>query len=179
MDVILTLPQRQGKLIALAAAYHLICPGTEINPNTFGNYEHGLTEVLASLNSALTSNSIKLKLTPFQVVKLNSAISSTIGRLKTYSLLHAENIQAVNRIDEDKEFDRLLQEFFPLDNDPGDHTTDLAGELVMLHRSFLPHVRQARDILEKEREAYIANQGRYGKLSKLWNKVVDLISRLK
>ena len=41
----LRLPQHQARLVALAIAYHLSRPGSELDPDTLSDYTHGLREL--------------------------------------------------------------------------------------------------------------------------------------
>jgi hypothetical protein len=43
----LRLPQRQARLVALAVAYHLARPGSELDRDTMREYEHGLADAAA------------------------------------------------------------------------------------------------------------------------------------
>src|SRR3990172_4160080 len=89
MRFTLRLPQRQARLVALAVAYHLARPGSELDRGTLQAYEHGLAEVPAALEPQLDAESATLELSSLQVTLLATAMSSVVSELKMYSTFDA------------------------------------------------------------------------------------------
>jgi hypothetical protein len=144
----LRLPQRQARLVALAVAYHLARPGSELDHETMREYEHGLTEVPETLDPQLDAGAATLELDTLQVTLLGSAVSSVINELKTYSMLDAMAGDSGHPRSTAPGFDDRLRALFPeVAADPST-ASDLAGEATMLRRQ-LPLAR-AREALEAD-----------------------------
>ncbi len=147
----LRLPQRQARMVALAVAYHLARPGSELDRETMREYEHGLAEVSGVLEPQLEVESASLELLPLQVTLLATALSSVVNELKMYSVFDTMAGESARPRSTAPGFDERLRALFPdIAADPA-AATDLAGEMTMLRRE-LP-VRRARERLEEERRA--------------------------
>jgi len=147
----LRLPQRQARLVALAVAYHLARPGSELDRDTMREYEHGLAEVPHALEPQLDAEAATLEIDPLQVTLLSSAMSWLVNELKTYSMLDAMAGDSGRPRSAAPGFDDKLRSLFPdVAADPA-AASDLAGEAAMLRRQ-LPLAR-AREALEERRSA--------------------------
>ncbi len=154
----LTLPQHQARLVALAVFYHLQRPGSEIDPDTLSEYQHGLREVLPVLNEQLGEESATLELSPLQVRLLSSAFSSVISELKMYSLFDTMLGASQRPRSTAPGFDDRLRSLFPeVVGDPS-CASRLAEDMTMLRRE-LPSER-ARELLEEERRRAQAARAR-------------------
>ncbi len=145
----LRLPQRQARLVALAVAYHLARPGSELDRDTIREYEHGLSEVPQALDPQLDAQEATLELGPLQVTLLSAALSSVVNELKTYAML---DITPGGRPRSAAPgFDDKLRSLFPEVAADAPAASDLAGEAAILRRQ-LPLAR-ARELLEEQRTA--------------------------
>jgi hypothetical protein len=145
----LRLPQRQARLVALAVAYHLARPGSELDHDTMREYEHGLVEVLHTLEPQLDAQEATLELNALQVTLLSAALSSVVNELKTYTML---DITPGSRPRSAAPgFDDKLRSLFPEVAADPPAASDVAGEAAILRRQ-LPLAR-ARELLEEERRA--------------------------
>ncbi len=143
----LRLPQRQARMVALAIAYHLARPGSELDRETMEEYEHGLAEVPAALEPQLDAETATLELSPLQVTLLATAMSSVLSELKMYSVFDTMAGESARPRSTAPGFDEKLRELFPeIAEDPA-VTSDLAGEMTMLRRE-LP-LGRARERLEE------------------------------
>jgi len=147
----LRLPQQQARLMALAVSYHLSRPGSEIDPSTLKEYQHGLAEVLPVIDGQLGEESALLELRPLQAVLLSTALSSVIGELKMYSIFDTMAGASARPRSTARGFDDRLRTLFPeVAGDPA-YASQLAEEMTLLRRQ-LPSAR-AREIMEEERRA--------------------------
>ena len=147
----LRLPQRQARMVALAVFYHLARPGSELDPQTAREYEHGLRDVPSALEPQLDAESAALELRPLQVALLATALSSVINELKVYAVFDAMAGESARPRSTARGFDDKLRALFPeIAGDPST-ASDLAGEMTMLRRQ-LPLAR-AREALGDERRA--------------------------
>ncbi len=145
----LRLPQRQARLVALAVAYHLARPGSELDRDTMREYEHGLAETPHTLDPQLDAQEATLELGPLQVTLLSAALSSVVNELKTYAML---DITPGGRPrSAARGFDDKLRSLFPNVAADPPAALDLAGEAAILRRQ-LPLAR-AREQLEEQRTA--------------------------
>ena len=146
----LTLPQHQARLLYLAIAYHLARPGSEVDPKTLAEYEHGLAEVTPALEPQLEGESASLELSPFQMARLNTAMLSTISELKTYSLF--DNVAAGTERPRSSAagFDQTLWRLFPQVAEDAAYASELAQDLVMLRRQLSASIRRAEEALAEE-----------------------------
>lgn len=155
----LRLPQHQARLVALAVAYHLARPGSELDPDTMAEYEHGLAEVPAALEPQLDAEFATLDLTPLQVALLSTALSSVINELKMYSVFDTmAGTSARPRSTAPGFDDRLRSLFLQVTGDPS-YASQLAEDAMMLRRQ-LPSDR-ARQLLEEpdaRRERHVAQE---------------------
>ena|SRR5438093_7741762 len=158
----LRLPERQARLIALAAGYHLSRPGAELDPETLADYRHGLAEVLPAIEAQLGRQSVVIELNSLQVVLLSTSLSSVISELKMYSVFDTMSGGSGRPRSTAPGFDDRLRRLFPeIAGDPL-FASQLAEEMTMLRRE-LPAAR-AREIMDnerKEREAAAAKRPRW------------------
>lgn len=143
----LRLPQRQARLVALAVAYHLARPGSELDRQTMREYEHGLAEVPPVLERQLEDEAATLELAPLQVILLSAALSSLINELKIHSVLDAMAGGSGRPRSTAPGFDDKLRTLFPEVAAHPSAASDLAGEATMLRRQ-LPAAR-AREALKQ------------------------------
>ncbi|MDP2673949.1 MAG: hypothetical protein Q8Q00_03475 [Dehalococcoidia bacterium] len=144
----LRLPQRQARLVALAVAYHLARPGSELDRETLQEYEHGLAEVPAGLEPQLEGESATLGLSSLQVTLLATAMSSVVSELKMYSVFDTMAGESARPRSTAAGFDERLRRLFPeVAADPA-AADALAGEMTLLRRE-LPLAR-ARELVEEE-----------------------------
>ncbi len=147
----LRLPQRQARMVALAVAYHLARPGSELDRETMREYEHGLAELPAALEPQLDAETATLELLPLQVTLLATALSSVLNELKMYSVFDTMAGDSGRPRSTAAGFDEKLRALFPeVAEDPAS-ASDLAGEMTMLRRE-LP-LGRAGEVLEEERRA--------------------------
>lgn len=147
----LRLPRHQARLVALAVAYHLARPGSELDADTMAEYEHGLAEVPPALELQLDAEFANIELNPLQVSLLSIALSSVISELKMYSVFDTMAGESARPRSTAPGFDERLRSLFPqVATDPS-YASQLAEDTMMLRRQ-LPAGR-AREILEEERRA--------------------------
>ena len=156
----LRLPQRQARLVALAVAYHLARPGSELDRETMREYEHGLAEVAGVLEPQLDGETATLELFPLQVTLLATALSSVVNELKMYSVFDTMAGESDRPRSTAPGFDDRLRSLFPeVAADPA-AASDLAGEMAMLRRQLpLGRAREAREA-EHRAAAERAHQGK-------------------
>jgi hypothetical protein len=147
----LRVPQRQARLVALAVAYHLARPGSELDRETMREYEHGLAEVSRLLEPQLQDEAATLEMAPLQVVLLSTALSSAINELKIHSVLDTMAGGSGRPRSAAPGFDDKLRSLFPEVAAHPATASDLAGEATMLRRQLL--AAPAREALEQERSA--------------------------
>jgi hypothetical protein len=147
----LRLPRHQARLIALAVSYHLSRPGSEIDPNTLGDYVHGLREVQPVIDAHLDQDMATLELTPLQTKLLATALSSVVSELKMYSVFDTMSGASRRPRSTAPGFDERLRSLFPeIAGDPG-YASQLAEDVTLLRRE-LPLAR-AQEVIADEREA--------------------------
>jgi hypothetical protein len=147
-------PNHQTRLVALAISYHLSRPGSELNPDTLADYEHGLAELLPVIDGQLEEDTAAIEVGPLQAVLLSTAMSSVISELKMYSVFDTMSEGSRRPRSTATGFDDRLRTLFPeIAGDPA-YATVLAEEMTMLRRE-VPSVR-AREILEEKRQAALA-----------------------
>src|SRR3990170_5232378 len=148
----LRLPQRQARLVALAVAYHLARPGSELDRKTMREYEHGLAEMPAALEPQLDAESAMLELSSLQVTLLATAMSSVLSELKMYSVFDTMAGESGRPRSTAAGFDERLRELFAeVAADPA-AADGLAGEMAMLRRE-LPIARARELVAEEQRLA--------------------------
>ncbi len=147
----LRLPQRQARMVALAVAYHLARPGSELDRETMHEYEHGLAELPAALEPQLDAEAATLELSPLQTSLLATALSSVVNELKMYSVFDTMAGESARPRSTAPGFDEKLRELFPEIAEDTAVATDLAGEMTMLRRE-LP-LGRVGEVLEEERRA--------------------------
>ena len=144
----LRLPQRQARLVALAVAYHLARPGSELDRETLQAYEHGLAEVAAALEPQLEGESATLGVSSLQVTLLATAMSSVVSELKMYSVFDSMAGESGRPRSTAAGFDERLRALFPEVAAEPAAADGLAGEMTMLRRE-LP-LGRARAVIEDE-----------------------------
>jgi hypothetical protein len=147
----LRLPNHQARLVALAIAYHLARPGSEIDHETLSEYKHGLAEVLPEVDAQLDSDSVALELTPLQTVLLSGAFSAVISELKMYSTLDTMAGASRRPRSTAPGFDDRLRALFPEVAGDAGYATRLAEDMTVLRR-LVPSTR-AHEIIEEDRKA--------------------------
>jgi hypothetical protein len=163
----ISLPPHQTRLAVLAVAYHLSRPGSEIDPDTLRDYEHGLREVLPELDAQLDAEAAVLELTPLQAVLLSTACSSVIGELKMYSIFDTMSGASRRPRSTATGFDDRLRTLFPqIDGDPA-YASQLAEDMTMMRRE-LPSARALEMIQEQHRTAREARASK--KRWQLWKR---------
>jgi hypothetical protein len=153
------LPQHQARLIALAIAYHLSRPGSEIDPDTLSDYKHGLRELQPLIDSQVESDSATLELMPLQAVLLTTALSSVVSELKMYSVFDTMAGASRRPRSTAAGFDERLRSLFPAIAGDAEYASQLAEDVTMLRRE-LPSAR-AREVIAEEKRA--ADEARSGK----------------
>jgi len=148
----LTLPQRQARLAALAVAYHLARPGSELDRETLQAYEHGLAEVPAALEPQMDADAATLELSSLQVTLLATAMSSVLSELKMYSVFDTMAGESGRPRSTAAGFDERLRSLFPEIAAEPAAADALAGEMTMLRRE-LPLGRARAVIAEEQRLA--------------------------
>ena len=157
----LRLPQRQARMVALAVAYHLARPGSELDRETMREYEHGLAELPAALEPQLEAETATLELSPLQVTLLATAMSSVLSELKMYSVFDTMAGESERPRSTAPGFDEKLRALFPEIADDPAGAPDLAGEMTMLRRE-LP-LGRARERLEEDERRVAEERARAGK----------------
>ena len=148
----LRLPRRQARLVALAVAYHLARPGSELDRGTLQEYEHGLAEVPAALDPQLDGERATLELSSLQVTLLATAMSSVVSELKMYSVFDTMAGESGRARSTAAGFDQRLGALFPEVAAEPSAADTLAGEVTMLRRK-LPLARARELIAEEQRLA--------------------------
>ena len=156
----LRLPQRQARMVALAVAYHLARPGSELDRATLQGYEHGLAEVPAALEPQLDAESATLELSSLHVTLLATAMSSVVSELKMYSVFDTMAGESGRPRSTATGFDERLRALFPEVAAEPAAADALAGEMTLLRRE-LPLARAREKVEEEQRVA--AERARAGK----------------
>jgi hypothetical protein len=147
----LRLPQYQARLVALAVAYHLARPGSELDPETLSDYAHGLRELQPVIEAQVESDSAMLDLTPLQAVLLSTALSSVVSELKMYSVFDTMSGASRRPRSTAPGFDERLRSLFPAIAGDAEYASRLAEDMTILRRE-LPSVR-AREVIAEEKRA--------------------------
>jgi hypothetical protein len=145
----LRLSQHQARLVALAVAYHLSRPGSEIDAETLSDYAHGLRELQPVIDAQVQEDAADLQLTPLQAVLLSTALSSVVSELKMYSVFDTMSGGSRRPRSTAPGFDERLRSLFPAIAGDPDYASRLAGDVTMLRRE-LPSSR-ARELIEEEK----------------------------
>ena len=164
----LRLPQRQARLVALAVAYHLARPGSELDHDTMRQYEHGLAELPTVLEPQLDAQAATLEPDPLQVALLAAALSAVVNELKMYSVFDTMAGGSGRPRSTAPGFDDKLRSLFPEVAADPPAASDLAGEATILRRQ-LPLAR-ARELLEEGRRAAQQKERARKKPWQLWKK---------
>ena len=147
----LRLPQHQARLVALAVAYHLARPGSELDPDTLSDYKHGLRELQPLIDSQVESDSATLELIPLQTVLLTTALSSVVSELKMYSVFDTMAGASRRPRSTAPGFDERLRSLFPAIAGDAEYASQLAEDVTMLRRE-LPSAR-AREVIAEDKRA--------------------------
>ena len=135
-------------MVALAVAYHLARPGSELDRETLQEYEHGLAEVPAALEAQLDAESVTLELSSLQVTLLATAMSSVVSELKMYSVFDTMAGESGRPRSTAAGFDERLCALFPEVAGEPAAADALAGEMTLLRRE-LP-LGRARELVEDD-----------------------------
>lgn len=154
----LRLPNHQARLVALAVAYHLSRPGSELEAGSLREYRHGLAELRPEIEAQLEGQSATVELNALQVALLSTALSSVISELKMYSVFDTMSEGSGRPRSTAPGFDERLRELFPAVAADAGYASQLAEDMTMLRRE-LPSAR-AREVMEDERKAVEAAAGR-------------------
>jgi hypothetical protein len=138
----LQLRQEDAKLIYLAVAYHLGRPGSELDPITKQQVEHGLAEVASELQPQLVLAMAQISLNDDQITRLASAMFGSITELKAYPLLELGS-DPNSRKSSVPGFDRTLRHLYPEVDADVEVTADLAELMIMLKRRLDAQFTQA------------------------------------
>ncbi len=148
----LRLPQHQTRLVALAIAYHLSRPGSELDPDTLSDYTHGLRELQPVIDTQVDGESAAVDLTPLQAVLLTTALSSVVSELKMYSVFDTMSGASRRPRSTAPGFDDRLRSLFPEIAGDAEYASQLAEDMTMLRRE-LPSARAREAIAEEKRAA--------------------------
>jgi len=166
----LTLPRHQARLLYLAIVYHLARPGSEVDPTTLQEYEHGLTEVRVALEPQLAGESVSLSLTPFQMARLDSALLGIINELHMYSVFDRMAGESGRPRSLAAGFDETLKELFPEMRDDPSYASQLAEDVMMLRRELAESIKRAKEALAEEEQAAQAARKAAKKPWQLWKR---------
>jgi hypothetical protein len=147
----LRLPQHQARIVALAIAYHLSRPGSELDPDTLSDYRHGLRELQPVIDAQVESEAATLELMPLQAVLLSTALSSVVSELKMYSVFDTMSGASRRPRSTAPGFDDRLRSLFPEIAGDAEYASQLAEDVTMLRRE-LPSAR-AREVIAEEKRA--------------------------
>lgn len=163
----LRLPQRQVRIIALAVGYHLSRPGSELDPKTMAEYEHGLAEVMREIEPQTEAEHAIIEVNPLQTVLLSAALSSIISELKMYSLFDTMSGASARPRSTAPGFDDRIRRLFPEVAADASAASQIAEDATMLRRQ-LPSAR-ARRALQEQRDA-AARKGQRRKPWQFWKR---------
>ncbi|HXG42684.1 MAG TPA: hypothetical protein VNL95_08175 [Dehalococcoidia bacterium] len=149
----LQLSGQQVRVVYLAVGYHLARPGSEIDPDTLQEYEHGLRELPRILEPLLGREEASIVLTPFQLLRLDTALLSIINELKSYPLLDTVAGASGRPRSLAPGFDDLLRHLFPQVAQEPEYALVVAEEALHLHRGLRPHLQRARELLAQGQQA--------------------------
>jgi len=141
---LLRLPRLHLRLVYLAVCYHLARPGAELDPQTMEEHAEGLRRLRPALESLLEREEAEVVITPYQLLRLDTALLSIVNELKSYPLMDAVAGATSRPRSLAPGFDHLLRRLFPEVAQDPDYAWELAREAVMVHRQLRPHVRRAR-----------------------------------
>ncbi len=159
----LRLPPPEARLVALALAYHLGRPGSEIDPATLQVRRLGLAMPAAILKAQQGLPEAKLTLELDQLMRLKNAMLQTISELKVISMSEAPwtpgpgSGHSVNEA-----FEQALAAAFPTVREEPTYAQTIAASLMQLVRQVAeipndPAARPSSTPLGQERPA--ARQG--------------------
>ena len=131
----LRLTPPEARLVALAIAYHLGRPGSEIDPTTLQVTRYGLTMPAAILKAQQGLPEAKLTLELEQVVRLKNAMLQTISELKVISMSEAPWTPGTGSAHSVNEpFEQALAAAFPTLHDEPTYAQTIAASLMQLSR---------------------------------------------
>lgn len=149
----LTLPQHQARLLYLALVYHLARPGSEVDPATLSDYEHGLAEAKVAMEPQLEGESASLQLSPFQMARLGSALLGLINELHMYSVFDRMAGESGRPRSLAAGFDQALRWLFPQMAEDADLASQLAEDVMMLRRELGASIKRAQAARAEEERA--------------------------
>ncbi len=152
-----------ARIAYLATVYHLGRPGAEIAAEAAGRADFGLRAVHDDLLPLLDQAVVEVELSPFQVVRLGTALLGVSNELKQYGI--ADGRSTVPRFEESMAF--LFPEVVA---DPGS-AMDLAGQPVALRRRIDLAVTQAEaEIAATQAEADEQQRAERGRWWQVWRR---------
>jgi hypothetical protein len=154
--------------VALAVAYHLARPGSEIDQVTMQDYHHGLGEVLPVIEDQFDDPKPTFDLNPLQASLLSTAFSSVMSELKMYSIFDTMSGDSARPRSTASGFDDKLRALFPEIVEDPSLAMGLAEDLAMLRRE-LPFAR-AKEALEEQRVAAEEAQRKHRKPWEFWKR---------
>ncbi len=122
------LPHTDAKLVYLALQLHLERPGSELDAESGGPRQDGLTHVEEELKPQLRMAVASVDVTAAQQERLSAALAGAINQLKSLPLLVAGGQRPPPR------FDAVLRELFPEVAEDPENAMSLAGEMLQLRR---------------------------------------------
>ena len=164
----LRLPNHEGRLVALAVSYHLSRPGSELDPDTLREFDHGLAELLPVLEPQIGGEHVLVEITPLQTQLLSTAMSSVTSELKMYSLFDTMSGESDRPRSTAPGFDARLMQLFPDVAVEPSVASELAEDMTMLRRE-LP-LERAKELLEEERKAAEEAERARGKWWQFWRR---------
>ena len=135
MSISVTLRQAEARLAYIAIAYHLARPGSELDPQTRTQAQHGLAEVARQVQPQLKLASVTIDLDPFQLERLGSAILGAANELKVYPMLEERPAdEGGGRRSMVPGFDETLRHLFPQVEEDAEEAVALVEPLIALKR---------------------------------------------
>jgi hypothetical protein len=148
----LQLPDEDARIVALAVAYHLGRPGSEVDPDTLRRHEIGLASVERTLTPQLGSAHVEIEVSPYQLHRIDEGLLGVTNELKAYEMADRRSVVSG--------FEAALARLFPaLAEDAPDRADDaetaldLVERVVLLRRRLAGAVRGAEAAIAAEREA--------------------------
>ena len=161
---VLSLQNRDARIVYLATVYHLGRPGSEIDALTLERHDLGLASVREVVEQQIDLAAVELELSDYQLGRIGEALLGVINELKQYEL--ASGRSAVPG------FVEALALTFPevSPQQPGS-AFDLVEHAMMLRRRLDTAVRAANESVRETREQQLAQmQAERKPWWKLWRR---------
>lgn len=133
MPIELKLAPPQARLVALAIAYHLGRPGSELDPETLQPTRHGLAMAAGILQAQQGLTEVKVTLDALQVRRLNEAMLQSINELKVVAM-RGQGASGGWRGSVNEEFERALSRLYPAIAREPQQAQDIAAAMMQLSR---------------------------------------------